>query len=536
MAYSAKEICDRHGELKAKRAREEGEWREIAELIRPEEAHIGSGSKKDRTHDEIFDSTPLQALDDFKGGLFSQSTNPADRWFELSIADDDLKAWGPVKDYLWNFTQLIYASFGPAASAFYPMIPATFADLGAFGTGNFYTDLPQGAGRFTDVCTPLSESYIETDASGYLIRFHREFEWTGAQLQRAYGEAAKEFDDRSEYRIIHAVYENPDYERGRIGPRGMQYSSSYLRADGSGRFRVEKGYFEMPYVSIPWDLRPGRYARGPGHRARPDVNTLNEMERSHLTAGQFAAEGLFLTNDDSLISAADIEPRRLLHGAINDQGKRLFDRVEMGGELHLTMAQSEQRRDAIRKAFLFSIMQLVNRPQMTATEFLGFREEELRLMGPNLGRIHTYGLAPLIARRARILQRAGMVPPPPRELSGHNLDVSFTSPLAKAQKIGQARAIMQFAGQAIVWAQADPSVIDKCDFDKAMDAIGDGFGVPPGVVRSDDEVAKIREARAQQQAQAVQVEQAAQMSKVYADVAHANQAQTKSAQRTERAA
>lgn len=536
MAYSSKEICDRHGELKAKRAREEAQWREIAELIRPEEAHIGSGTKKDRTHDEIFDSTPLQALEDFKGGLFSQSTNPADRWFELSIADEDLRAWGPVKDYLWSFTQLVYSSFGPAVSAFYPMIPATFADLGAFGTGNFYTDLPQGASRFTDVAVPLSESYIETDASGYLIRYHREFEWTGAQLMRAFGEAAKEFDERAEHRIIHAVYENPEYQRGRLGARGMPWSSCYMRADGGGKFRVEKGYFEMPYFSIPWDLRPGRYARGPGHRARPDVNTLNEMERSHITAGQFAAEGLFLTNDDSLISAADIEPRRLLHGAMNDQGKRLFDRVEMGGELQLTMAQSEQRRAAIRDAFLFSIMQLVNRPQMTATEFLGFREEQLRLMGPNLGRIHTYGLSPLIARRARILQRAGMVPPPPRELAGHNIEVNFTSPLAKAQKVGQARAIVQAGNQIIMWAQAQADVVDKFNFDAASDALGDGFGVLPGVIRSDDDVAKIREARAQQQAQAVQVEQAAQLSKVYADVAHANQAQTKSQQRTEKAA
>lgn len=537
MSYSVSDIRKKHGEMKDARKREEPQWREIAELIRPEFADIGTSGKRNDVASEIFDSTPLLALDQFVGGLFSQATNPADRWFDLGLDDEDLQKWGPVKDYLWRYTQLVYKSFGPQVSPFYAKIPGSFADLGCFGLGSMYSDLPQGAERFTDVCVPLDESYVEFDANGYLLRFHREFVWTGERLQREFGDLAKGLDEKRSYTAMHAVYENPSYRPGAIGPRGQRYSSVYCCVEaGAENFRVEKGYYEMPYWSIPWNERPGRYPVGPGHYARPDVNTLNEMERAHLVAGQFAAEGLYIGWDDSTITAADIQPGRLVHGGVDANGKQLLQRVEMGSDLRLSMAQSEQRRAAIREAFLFSIMQLVNRPQMTATEFLGFKEEQLRLMGPNLGRIHTYGLAQAIARRARMLGRAGMVPPPPQELAGKAIAVEFVSPLAKAQKVGQARAILQVGNQIVMWSQSEPEILDKFDFDAAADALGDGYGVPPNVIRNDDRAQARRQARAEQHQQQIAVEQGAQLSKIYADVAHADQASTRASQRTERAA
>lgn len=537
MSLSNKEICDCHEELRSRRILEEPQWREIAGLLKPEDRDIGQQSSRNRVADDIFDSTPLLALDQFVGGLFSQSTNPADRWFEVSIADDELKGWGPVKDYLWSFSQLIFSSFGPAVSPFYAVVPGTYADLGAFGLGCGYSDLPQGGGRFTDLHIPLGESFVDTDGAGFVTRFHREFAARTEELQRMFGEAAGGLRERRENRVIHAVFENPGFTAGRVGPKGQRFSSVYcLAGETNGNFRVEKGYYEMPYYAIPWTLRAGRYPMGPGHLARADVSMLNEMERSHIVAAQFDAEPPLLAHDESVITAADIEPRKLLYGTLTEQGKQLLQRLERGSDLKLSMMQSEQRRGAIREAFLFSIMQLVNRPQMTATEFLGFKEEQLRLMGPNLGRIHSYGLAPLIARRARMLQRAGMVPPPPRELVGHNIDVAFVSPLAKAQKFGQARAILQFAQSVAGFAQFQPEAIDNFDCDAASEALADGYGVPPGVQRAREAVEEIRKSRAQAQQQMVATEQASQLAGVYADVAHANQAQTRAAQRDQPAA
>ena len=54
----------------------------------------------------------------------------------------------------------------------------------------------------------------------------------------------------------------------------------------------------------------------------------------------------------------------------------------------------------------------------------------------------------------------------------------------------------------------NPEVLDKVDFDQTVDEYASMFAVRQGVVRPDDDVAVIREQRAQAQAQAQAQEQA----------------------------
>ncbi|NJL73012.1 MAG: hypothetical protein HC888_16430 [Candidatus Competibacteraceae bacterium] len=91
----------------------------------------------------------------------------------------------------------------------------------------------------------------------------------------------------------------------------------------------------------------------------------------------------------------------------------------------------EQRRNAVREGFYFSLMQMVGSPNMTATEWMGRQEEKLRLLGPNLGRIQSEFLSPLIKRRFGLLQRAEQLPPPPEEIQGSAMRIEYVSPLAR---------------------------------------------------------------------------------------------------------
>ena len=45
----------------------------------------------------------------------------------------------------------------------------------------------------------------------------------------------------------------------------------------------------------------------------------------------------------------------------------------------------------------------------------------------------------------------------------------------------------------------DPTILDKLDLDQAIDVIGDMASIPHGIVRPDEEVEAIRQARARQQ-------------------------------------
>lgn len=520
------QILDGHSDLRSIRVLEEPQWREIATLIKPEERDIGTRNMRQRVADEIFDSSPLIALDEFEGGFFNQATNPAERWMSLTLTNKDLAKWGPVRDFLWAFENALFASVSPARSGFYVNIPGCFGDLGAFGLGTLYSAENQAKTGFVDLAIPLSESWIDTDGMGNLTRFDREVPMYGRQMKAQFGEAAAHVPDSRQIYVIHAVVKNPEFREGALGPKGMAWSSLYLSEDDRN-FRVDKGYYEMPYHSIPWRLRSGRiYPIGPGHIARADVNMLNEMERSHIVSAQFAAEPPVLLHDQSVLTAADIQPNALLYGSVNEDGKPLVQNFSRGGDVKLSLEQSQQRRQSIRDAYKFSLMQLLNRPQMTATEFLGQKSMQLQLLAPNLTKIHTYGLAPFVARRARMLQRMGLAPPPPPEMQGQKIEIEFVSPLAKAQKASIGQSTMQFVGAVGQLAQADPSAMDNIDTDGTVNVLYDSFGPPPGVMRDPKAIARLRSDRAAAQQQQTQLQNAGQVATVAATASHAVQAAT----------
>jgi hypothetical protein len=91
------------------------------------------------------------------------------------------------------------------------------------------------------------------------------------------------------------------------------------------------------------------------------------------------------------------------------------------------------------------------------------------------------------------------VPPPPKELQGQEMKVEYISLLAQAQKMVGTQAVdsaVQFAASmAALW----PTVLDKIDADEAVDIRADLMGVQPGVIRTDDEVAALRQERAKRE-------------------------------------
>lgn len=529
--YSA--VLSRQEDLEAERRLEESEWDEIARLMRPDQVGISSGDNKRKpAYDDLFDGTQLYALEAFAGGMFTQATNPMDQWFGLSTGDQDLDKWGSVKRWLYSTTSRLSASLSPAVSCFYAEAPAWFWDVGTFGFSVMNTEEDIGNQRIIDRVLPIGQCYLDVDAFGMVDTMHRKFRLKGRQVRQMFaGGAPSDLDDQRSYEIIHGVTRNLDFQPRRLGPEGKRFVSLYCSPDIKGWQRAG-GYEEFPFFVPQWNRRPGRaYPTGPGHVVKPDSAMLQEMERSHIVAAQYAAEPPVLVNDESVLTAADIVPNALLYGTMNDQGKKLMEHLSRGNDVRLSMQQSEQRRNAVREGFYFGLMQLVNRPQMTATEFLGFQEEKLRLMGPNLVRIQTYGLSPFIARRYRILSRAGQIDPLPPELQGRMLSIEYVSPLAKAMKAGLGRATLQWLQAVGELAQIDPTAMDNVDIDGSAAVLHDAYGAAPQALRDPKTVTELRQARQGQVAQQQALDQTGQAVTIAAEAAHAAQAATLSGQR-----
>jgi hypothetical protein len=149
---------------------------------------------------------------------------------------------------------------------------------------------------------------------------------------------------------------------------------------------------------------------------------------------------------------------------------------------------------------------------MTATEVAELHEEKLLLLGPVLERLHNELFSPLINLTFDEMIENNLVPPPPPELHGVELNVEFVSMLAQAQRAISTNNMDRYIATLGSLAAIKPGVADKLEADNWADIYGDLLGVDPEIIVGNKEVAIIRQKREQAQAQAAmtaQLEQAA---------------------------
>jgi Bacteriophage head to tail connecting protein len=524
-----------HSEMRQERALEERMWRELARYLRPDQQNMEVSSRTDRDWDVAFDSTPLYANDDFVGGMFSNATNPATRWFELVIDDTDLMKYGPVKQYLWDRASIHYATLNPGISDFYLNVPPWFADMGAFGTGWLSQEEVLAVMRIIERAIPINEMFKGVNAAGETNRIHREFMLTGRQAEDQWKGRAPDMRPEERAKFIHAVYQNPEYVPGRLGRFGFPWLSSYVSPDKRD-FEINGGFYELPYHEIQWARRSGKaWATGPGHDALPDMRSNDEWSRLSQVAMQFEAEPMLLVANEDVLVAEEIRPHGLVYGGMTKDGKRQVEVLKRGENLQYPLAEREQLRNAIRNAFKFGLWQVLkNRPQMTATEFLGFKEEDLKLLAPHLMPLQK-GLSGFVTRRDGILARQGAfnVLPVPQELVGHRIRIKFESPFEKAQRAETARGTLQWWTSLAGLAQTtgDPSILDVVNSDQAALLLHESMVADPSVRRSEIQIEQIRQGRAQVQQQSAELQAGVAQAGMAADLAHAEQAKTLAAGR-----
>jgi len=185
-------------------------------------------------------------------------------------------------------------------------------------------------------------------------------------------------------------------------------------------------------------------------------------------------------------------------------------------------------RERIRGAFyadLFLMLANATDTRMTATEVAERHEEKLLMLGPVLERLHNELLDPLIETTFARMVRAGILPPPPPEMQGMEINVEFVSMLAQAQRAIGVNSVDRWMGVVGQVAAFKPEVLDKVDADYWVDAYADMLGVDPKMILASDKVALIRKARAEQVQQAQQAELAEQQSKTVRNMAQSPMSQ-----------
>ncbi|EMO7835918.1 phage tail protein [Morganella morganii] len=510
-------------QLKAERLSFEPHWRELSDFTRPRSTRFTASevNRGDRRNSKIIDPAAVMAARTLSSGMMSGITSPARPWFRLATPDRDLMDYGPVKLWLETVEQRMNEVFN--RSNLYQSLPLMYEDLGTFATGAMAVVAdPQRVIR--TVPFPTGSFYIANGADLSVDTAVREFSMTVRQVITEFGMDAVSDTVKSQWNsgqygqwvnVVHAVYPNLDRQTGKLEAKHKAYKSVYYEATSTDdKLLRESGYDEFPIMAPRWEVN-GEDVYGsscPGMVALGSVKSLQLLQRRK-------AQMIDKITNPPLQAPASIKSQRIstIPGGINylpmadvnNQIKPLFE-IPANGTNGL-LEDIQDTRQIIDHAYfvdLFRMMQTVNTRSMPVEAVAEMREEKLLMLGPVLQRLDSELLDKLINRTFSVMAENNLLPVPPDEMQGMQLKVEYISVMAQAQKAIGVSSIERFIGFTSGIGQFKPDALDKINVDETIDAYAASIGVPPSVVATNEQVAQIRENRAQQQAMAQQMQMA----------------------------
>jgi hypothetical protein len=500
-------ILKRQERFESERTIWEAHWQEIVDYIMPGRTQfVGQTPKGSKKMKDIFDSTAMRANRILAAGMHGQMTSPSMPWFTLGTEDPDLMKRESVKLWLLAVEKALYAAFN--GSNFNSSIHEDYLDLGAFCTSCLYEEEDaQNMVRFD--CRPISEAYIAEGVNGRVDTVHRKFTYTARQAYQKWGEKAGEVAVRffkeaakidEEIEFIHAVYPRADYDPKSLASKDKPYASHYIELSKKEQVGEDGGYDEMPYFVSRWLKSSGEvYGRGPGMEALPDAKMVNAMAKTILRAAQKMVDPPLITPNKGFILPTNVGPASLIYKtAVNPNDK--LESLETKGNIPIGLEMKNERRQFIKEAFFVDLfLMLAEKPKMTATEVMERVEEKMVVLGPTLGRSMIEKLDPIIKRTFNLLNKQGKIPPKPADLGTQMPKIEYISPLARAQKMWQVNAVNKWISLLAPIAQAKPEILDWVKDDGAATYLADSLGISPEVRNTEDDVKKIRAARAEAQ-------------------------------------
>lgn len=503
-------------QMEAERGTIEGHWREIAEMVRPNQNIFQQNYRTlgDKRNQKIFDDTAQLALPKFAAAVISMAFPGTQEYHRLTCSIDKIADRPAVKRWFEAVNKLLFkVRYSPHAN-FQSQSGEVVLDVGAFGTGVLFTDDVLGVGiRYKSF--PLGETYIAEDPHGRVNRLHRKFEYTAYQAVNKFPldrlsdavKAAANTAPLTKFWFLHAVYENDAYDaRQRLHPvNGKQFASKYIEL--GVRSTVDEGGFRtFPFAVPRYETAPREvYGRSPAMKVLPTIKTLNEMEKTILRAGQMTIAPPIMLTDDASLGAFDLRTSALNHGYLDSQGRPLAVPFQTNAKVDFGLDMMEQKRMAVNDAFLVTLFRiLVDEPQITATEAMLRAQEKGQLLAPTMGRMQAELLGPMVERELDILAVNGALPPMPEELieAGAQYKIEYQSPLNQAQRAGVGVAVLQGIQGLAALAQFDKSVVNLVDTHNAARQMLEANGFPASAIRSDDEATAISDAQAQAEQQA----------------------------------
>lgn len=463
---NTEQICKRFDKLKSngERVNYEAHCEEVARVVIPRKTgFVGEQTAGAKRANKLLNSTGVWSNEMHAAGLHGFATNPAAKWFGLSMTDPRQNEDPEIKKYLSDVEEIMWARMYAPGTNLITALHENYLDLGAFGMCGLHTDYNEKDNHLTFEARAISGMVVAESNKGIIDTVYRWFTWTVRQCIQEWGKdgvspaTLKKHNEGlhdDPVKVLHAIFprEKVTSEHGEDDARNMPIASIYI--EHGERHELEHGgYPEMPYAIARAGKISGEvYGRGRGMLALPDLNMLQSKEHTIIKAGQKAVDPPQLINNSGYIN-----PLKLIPGGVTKVRGNPRDTVmsmPFTGDLGYGMQDIQQLETRIMNIFHVDQMQFVNDANMTATEIRQRTQERMRLLGPMLGRLESELLGPLVNRVYGLLYRLKLLPEPPAQFIGSDFTVQYVSPIAQAQRAVEIDTWHQFVESLGVYLEA----------------------------------------------------------------------------------
>ncbi len=529
--YSKRYFNARKAELEIAYNSLKPDWQDLADYFLPRSVRFlaRSVNKQPMKNKKIKDSTPLLAVRNFSSGMMSGATSPATNWFKVKIRNFGQESSYEVKTWCNSVENLFRDIFN--SSNLYRILPAVYKQIGVFGISVL--------GLLNDESTilrcqllPIGSYRIAKNHKGEVDTICRVYMETAKNLYDKFGEenVSKEVisaihSNRYEemFEVVHFVEPNKDYMPNSVWAEDKEFVSVYYEyASNEEKFLSKSGFDKFPYAVFEAEVNGEDVypCECPGFNALPDVKQLMSMV---IDEGKAVKKMISPTYK----GPASLKNKKMIDAPAafieeDENGRGLSPIYEVNPRVLEVDSIIEKLKDSIKEIFyndLFAMILNTAERSRTATEVNELKEEKMVLLSPLLQQIHN-GLNQVMDWVFDECIKLNILPEPPEEIMGSNMDIEFVSTLAQAQKAVKISAMERFTTFTINLAQSlDPSLRNKLNASKIVDDYADYANISPEQIIPTREVEKQKQKEETAETQKQIIEQVKEGSEIIKNIA-----------------
>lgn len=525
MDLSAEKIVKNYSNLVGSRQTFDTMYQHLHNYFYVESENIIDQRDKGSQLHALLDCTSVDCADVMAAGLANYLTPDSSKWLYLEHSNRELRDNDEVKRWMSDVTEEVLWTL--ARSNFYNQMPIFYKASGVYGTAGLMTEKDTKDGvRFYNI--PIKKLYLTEDARERPSEFYLKFEYTAEQALSRFGDKCS-----LEIKEAYSAGRNEDkkfeficyfgnryiYDTNKMDKLNMPIRMVWVDAK-TKQVLKEDGFRSMPCVAHRFYKRSQVvYGYSPAMKALPYARMLNTVADTMLRSAMKQSDPAIALPDDAFLGTPNFNPRAINYyqrGKLNPK-EEIFPIGNFGNPHFSTETiefYSRQLRDQMFYTTFLAFSEMTK--QMTVPEVMERVSEKMTTLGPAVGRFMNDVLQPLIEKVVLILWEDNRLPKMPDVMMNDpSYEVKFVGRLVQSQRQSEVNNIVNALSIAGQVAQFNPEAIDKINTDAAVDEIFDISGVSTRILHTDEEVRKIRESRAQVQAEETEIARAQAAAQTY---------------------